>query len=214
LLLGDPRQVFFGVMKMAAQKAIIEGSSVTALQLKDLFRQIADGSLTGDHVQAMLAHRNPFGEKEVPKKLSVLKALDDITVGPLNEAFDHRKFFKTRKGLWVSDDFTSRTKGIGVCTKSLSLKRFNLVKDAYDREIKSELPQQHEVQLWHIAKLIEAQEGGTDGPLLNDGYWNIFYVAGFVVHVSWNGGRREWYVYAWRLDGSRWHARRRVFSSN
>lgn len=51
-------------MKMAAQKVVVGGSSVTALQLKDLFRQIADGSLDGGHVQAMLEHKNPF-EKSV-----------------------------------------------------------------------------------------------------------------------------------------------------
>jgi hypothetical protein len=46
---------------MATQKVVVEGSSnVAASQLKDLFRQIADGSLTGDHLQAFLERRNPF----------------------------------------------------------------------------------------------------------------------------------------------------------
>ncbi len=46
---------------MAAQKVVVKGSSgVAAAQLKDLFRQIADGSLTGDHLQAFLERRNPF----------------------------------------------------------------------------------------------------------------------------------------------------------
>lgn len=43
------------------QKLVVEGSSVTASQLKDLFRQINDGSITGPVVQAVLDHRNPFG---------------------------------------------------------------------------------------------------------------------------------------------------------
>ncbi len=38
----------------------VVGSSVTANQLKDFFRQIADGSITGVHMQAVLEHRNPF----------------------------------------------------------------------------------------------------------------------------------------------------------
>lgn len=42
----------------------VVGSSVTARQLKDLFRQIDDGSITGVHVQALLEHRNPFEKKD------------------------------------------------------------------------------------------------------------------------------------------------------
>ncbi len=38
----------------------VVGSSVSANQLKDFFRQIADGGLTGDHLQAIIEHRNPF----------------------------------------------------------------------------------------------------------------------------------------------------------
>jgi hypothetical protein len=51
---------------MATQKVVVEGSSnVTASQLKDLFRQIADGSLTGDHLQAFLERSNPFEAQSV-----------------------------------------------------------------------------------------------------------------------------------------------------
>lgn len=45
---------------MATRKVVVEGSSVTASQLKDLFRQIEDGSLRSHHIQALLEHRNPF----------------------------------------------------------------------------------------------------------------------------------------------------------
>ncbi len=43
-----------------ATKVVVGGSSVSASQLKDFFRQIEDGSLTGYHVQGLLEHRNPF----------------------------------------------------------------------------------------------------------------------------------------------------------
>jgi hypothetical protein len=44
-----------------AAKVVVEGSSaVTASQLKDLFRQIDDRSITGQHIQAFLEHRDPF----------------------------------------------------------------------------------------------------------------------------------------------------------
>lgn len=169
---------------------------------------------SGDNLRRSIDFLN--GVESAPvEKSSVLKALDDITVGPQSETFDHRKFFKTRKGLWVSDEFTSRTKSGSVVIESpaVSLKRFDLVKHAYDREIKDELPQNHEVQPWQIAKLIEAQEGGKDGPLLNNGYWNIFYVGGLAVRVYWHGDHREWRVNAWQL-GDNWYADYRVFSSN
>lgn len=46
---------------MATPKVVIEGSSnVTAPQMRDLFKQIANHDLDGYHVQAFLEHRNPF----------------------------------------------------------------------------------------------------------------------------------------------------------
>lgn len=54
---------------MATQKVVVEGSSnVTASQLKDLFRQIGDGSITGDHLQAFLGRRNPFEVQQKTKR--------------------------------------------------------------------------------------------------------------------------------------------------
>lgn len=45
-----------------ATKNVIEGSDkVSASQLKDFFRQIDDGSINGNHIQALLERRNPFG---------------------------------------------------------------------------------------------------------------------------------------------------------
>ncbi len=49
-----------------SDKMVVEGSSVTASQLKDFFRQMDDGSITGHIVQGILEHRNPFPEKAVP----------------------------------------------------------------------------------------------------------------------------------------------------
>jgi len=43
-----------------AAKTVVAGSSVSASQLKDLFRQIEDGSINGRIMQAVLEHRNPW----------------------------------------------------------------------------------------------------------------------------------------------------------
>ena len=45
---------------MAVTKTVVAGSTVSASQLKDLFRQIDDGSINGQIMQAILEHRNPF----------------------------------------------------------------------------------------------------------------------------------------------------------
>lgn len=50
-----------------ASKTVIEGSSVSASQLKELFSQIAGGALDGDHIQAVIEHRDPFVERTTRK---------------------------------------------------------------------------------------------------------------------------------------------------
>jgi hypothetical protein len=51
-------------MNMAA-KTVVEGSTVSASQLRDLFRQIADGGITGNHMQAFIEHRDPWAQKQI-----------------------------------------------------------------------------------------------------------------------------------------------------
>lgn len=41
-------------------KILVQGSTVSAPQLSDLFRQIGEGSINGIHMQAFLDRRNPF----------------------------------------------------------------------------------------------------------------------------------------------------------
>lgn len=45
---------------MGTQKVLVEGSTVSASQLKDLFRQIDDESINGVVLQKFLDHENPF----------------------------------------------------------------------------------------------------------------------------------------------------------
>lgn len=52
-----------------AAKTVVAGSTVSASQLKDLFRQIDDGSINGRIMQAVLEHRNPWG---VPTSFKVV----------------------------------------------------------------------------------------------------------------------------------------------
>lgn len=61
-----------------------------------------------------------------------------------------------------------------------------------------------------LGDVVAFMENAPEG--CKDGYANLFYLAGCVVCVYWYAGGREWGVSAWRRDGSRWHAGRRVFS--
>lgn len=64
-----------------ATKNVIEGSNkVSAAQLKDFFRQIDEGGITGDHIQAILERKNPFGENiETKSIISQNKESSDIS---------------------------------------------------------------------------------------------------------------------------------------
>ena len=52
-----------------AKKLVIGESSVTASQLTDFFRQISEGSITGEMVQAFNERRNPFEKPTMPSKV-------------------------------------------------------------------------------------------------------------------------------------------------
>src|SRR3989344_6850560 len=61
---------------MGTQKVLVEGSSVTASQMQDFFRQTADGSINGRIFQMFLDHQLKFDlEKVVIDWSQVYKAL-------------------------------------------------------------------------------------------------------------------------------------------
>lgn len=115
---------------------------------------------------------------------------------------------ETKKGLWVSTSFTERfgNKDITPAKKVPSFKK--LERNMHDKEIKKELGVK-ECTLEDIAAFLKNPPKGCD-----DGYWNIFYVAGCVVGVGWDSGIREWRVSTWNLGGDDWGAGGRVMSPN
>lgn len=174
-------------------------------------------------LQEFLAGLVPFPPQErflIPHENFVLAG------GPLSpsfeKGFDPHGFFKNRKGLWVSNEFIDRI--LSLADKVMEgqpsdLKSWDLRKNATDTEIRAELPE-NLLELWQIAKLIEAQPNGEKGLLLTNGYANLFYVKGkgrqaFVVGVGWDADYGRWVVSAWGLGGHGvWHAGGRVFSRN
>ncbi len=131
----------------------------------------------------------------VVSKPAVLRFREEVSVGPLMS-----------RVLQGSRTIKSADGG--------KLRSFDLMKNAYDRDIKAVLPENHEVELCQVEELIYAQKNGESGALLNNGRVNIFYVAGSVVEVHWDASHRVWGVNDCLLDRVHWHAVNRVFSRN
>jgi hypothetical protein len=131
-------------------------------------------------------------------KPAVLKLVNDSVQLGAVASHNPQKFFKTRKGLWVSDEFRSRILSKAKPVENLdalTLVSRELTKNAYDREISPELGENYifdESEVCaRIEQMISKQAGGTTGDLLNNGYANLFNIAGCVVYVYWFAGDRE-----------------------
>jgi len=128
-------------------------------------------------------------------------------------------FFKTRKGLYVWDDFRARVVKLAKPVDTGTTFKVNvdeLGATLTDGEIGNGLPKNH---LWDegalcavIAEMISKQPEGKEGDLLNNGYANLFYTCSCVVGVGWDSDDREWGVDAWGRDDRRWGAGLRVLS--
>jgi len=150
----------------------------------------------------------------------LLKPVATSTAPVRTKPFDASEFFQNRPGLYVWDSFRERLDVEARQPIESAPERpyvASLLKaNAYDKDIRKELPESHLSTLEDIAGLIEAQRSGKSGFLLNNGYANIFYVEGrngevFAVGVRWNSGRREWVVDGWELgEVGHWFAGRQV----
>lgn len=126
-------------------------------------------------------------------------------------------FFQARPGLWVSEDFRRLVVAkAGSAGQVIATKTTTLQKGMTDTQIEKMLGGGHiftEDQLCAtLAGMIREQWGGKAGPLLNNGYANLFYTASCVVRVDWGAGDGGWGVGAWQRDGGEWGAGGRVFS--
>ena len=152
---------------------------------------------------------------------SILSLVNGNVASDAIESFDPHTFYEPRDGLWISNPFRDNVLAKAHAIKKLpakALKSFDLVQNAYDRDITLCLPQNYEFSideaLARIAQLIEKQWGGKEGELLNNRYANPFYVPGFVVVVYWHADLRTWRVHAWERDAYHWFAGSRAFSAN
>lgn len=133
--------------------------------------------------------------------------------------FDPKKFFKTRKGLYVWSDFKERILDKAPDVSGwpvISVDSFKLKESANDEEIEKSLLEKHifsESEVCAaIADLIQKQSKGEEGVLQNNGYANLFYTKDFVVRVYWRVFHGEWNVDAWDRGDDHWDGSCRVFS--
>lgn len=83
---------------------------------------------------------------------------------------------------------------------------YRLEKPALDREIRAELGMDHEeTTLAHLYELLSKQSEGERGPLLTNGYANIFYMRGndgnlWAVYACWNVVVHGWHIYAFSVE--------------
>lgn len=139
----------------------------------------------------------------------LLKPVAQATVPARTKPVSVAEFYQTRPGLYVYDTFAGRLDlGARQAVDSAPVRPYvaSLLKaNAYDTDIRKELPDTHLSTLEDIAGLIEAQPNGQSGLLLNNGWANIFYVEGkngevFAVFVDWYSDRHEWLVVDYELD--------------
>ena len=147
----------------------------------------------------------------------LLKPVSKSTAPARTKPFNAAVFYQTGTGrLYVYGTFADRLDVNARQTVDSAPERpyvASLLKaNAYDKDIRKELPENHLSTLEDIAGLIEAQPNGKSGFLLNNGYANIFYVEGkngevFAVLVLWFSDFRQWHVGVWELGGvGRWRS--------
>jgi len=146
---------------------------------------------------------------------TILKAAEQ-RIPLTSKAHTPKKYFTNREGLYVWSTFANTVLAEAKATKSgkkFELASFDLAKDAYDADIEPALPEGYMFSETDacaaIAALIEKQAKGENGPLLTNGYANLFYTPSRVVYVCWGDG--EWSVDDWPRGGD-WDAGYRVFS--
>lgn len=183
-------------------------------QISKLVRLLATSGITSEHFQRAIDNKSAranlveFLQAECPK-IDYTQPMPKAKRAKkgATQPFDEAVFFQTRSGLWVDSDL-ERYVGLEKRTRRDSSVRKRRLLSQNENEVTmfGQLgSDQHTetlanaVDLGQIAELIAVQATGKSGPLLNNGYANIFPVRGKdgalrVVNVYWSAGDREWFV--------------------
>ena len=147
-------------------------------------------STSGDEVSA----------DQVILETKILKPDSSITFPERKTLIDPNEFFN-RASVYLGSSFEERIlpalKPV-VSTPRRTYGIGRLKKNAYDREIRLDLPKRHLGNWEDIASLVEMYPNGKEG-------YYLLYLEGiafevFAVRVCWFSGYRQWRVGDWRLD--------------
>jgi hypothetical protein len=137
---------------MATQKVVVAGSSVSASQLKDLFRQIEDGSINGKRLQLILDHQNPWD------KLSNLNwgaVYEKLGLAKEFEAF--RSNVVEREGLWAVPVLQGVTcNQVVAAMKALDVQFYLCVDDLDKAVVANNRDPQNGSYVVHFCRTVEA----------------------------------------------------------
>ncbi|MEK9151447.1 MAG: hypothetical protein AAB547_02345 [Patescibacteria group bacterium] len=137
---------------------------------------------------------------QILRETSILKPEDPITFPARDKPIDPNEFF-SRSGIYLYGSFRERILPVLKPVASTPRRTYGigrLKKNAYDREVRPDLPKRHLGNWEDIASLIEMYPNGKEG-------YYLFYLEGvggevFAVRVLWDSGNRWWLVFVWRLD--------------
>lgn len=208
---GQERQIVSVVEAAAGSGAKTVLQTLVSLDKDEAQRVLEGGDQVKVAVEVAVASviRRLVARYPVLTETRLLKPVAQATVPARTKSFNAATFYQTGTGLYVYDTFADRLDLSARPTVDSAPERpyvASLLKaNAYDTDIRKELPETHLSTLEDIASLIGAQRSGQSGLLLNNGYANIFYVEGkngevFAVNVRWHSGNRYCYVNDLELD--------------
>lgn len=211
---------------VARQEQVLLARIIEHWPLKNIPKELKQAFISDPAAIPWLAEQMKlYGQaKDDVRRLRIetdlLRVVGITTVSARTKPFVASEFYQTGPGLYVYDLFANRFDLSTRKTVDSAPERpyvASLLKaNAYDRDIRKELPEIHLSPLEDIAGLIVAQSGGQSGFLLTNGCANIFYALGkngevFAVDVYWYSDNRHWRVDVWKLDGhGEWDAGRQV----
>lgn len=176
-----------------------------------------DGGIIAKALDAIKTAATPV-EKPKLLKFVTSAAMPAVEKFVAAQAFGEKNPAGIRFYLW--DNF--RTNFLGKTEENVPAVQIGfhtLTKGALDAPIRAELtPELEETSLAHLYELISKQAHGEDGPLLVNGYANIFYIKDvrgnlWAVRAGWGAGSRGWGVCAFSVtDPGEWDAGYRVVS--
>lgn len=166
----------------------------------------------------ILAQRLEVALAQAIGSMMLLIPRDTVSLG-IAERHDPDAYYRDRSGLYVWGGMRDLVVAHAKPTErgtNFKLASFDLGQNAIDKQIEEALPKEHlfgeSAACAIIATMIAMQPGGGAGPLLNNGYANLFYLSSCVVYVHWHAGARRWHVSSWERDVGGWGADDRVFS--